>query len=61
MSDKSQEALGRIEGLLELMVPMIRANEDRIQKVEKTVARHTGVLATISTLFTAAIAVITDW
>ncbi len=61
MSDKTQEALGRIEGLLELMVPMIQKNEERVSAVEKKVSRHSGIIATVATGFTALVAFLSDW
>ena len=56
-----EEQLGRIEGKLDIIVPLVQTNSDRITVVEKKVAKHTGVLATLSVVFAAIMGFFTDW
>ena len=61
MSDKVSESLGRIEGKLDIIVPMVKKNDERLQKVETKVSRHSGIIATVAAGFTALVAFLSDW
>ena len=56
-----KEQLGRIEGKLDIIVPIAQANDKRLTAVEKKVSRHSGIIATVATLFTAMVAFLSDW
>ena len=58
---KIEEQLGRMEGKLDIIVPLAQKNADRLDKVEKKVSRHSGIMATLATLFTAMVAFLSDW
>jgi len=55
------EQLGRIEGKLDIIVPLAQNNDKRLTAVEKKVSRHSGIIATVAALFSAAVAFLSDW
>lgn len=58
---KMEEQLGRMEGKLDIIVPLAQSNDKRISKLEKKVSRHSGIIATVATGFTALVAFLSDW
>ncbi|KKL48186.1 hypothetical protein LCGC14_2328000 [marine sediment metagenome] len=58
MTEKIEKSLGRIEGKLDLIVPMVKDHDTRIQTVEKKVARNNGVLATLVVLWSGVVSFI---
>ena len=58
---KQETQLGRIEGKLDIIVPLVQDNAHRLNTVEKKVSRHSGILATIAALFAAAFGFLNDW
>ena len=59
--DSVYEKLGSVEGKLDIMVPLAQSNDKRLNKVEKKLSRHSGIIATVATLFTAMVAFLSDW
>jgi len=58
MTEKIEKSLGRIEGKLDLIVPMVKDHDTRIQTVDKKVARNNGVLATLVVLWSGVVSFI---
>ena len=58
---KMEEQLGRIEGKLDIIVPLAQNNAERIITLEKKVSRHSGIIATVAAGFTALVVFLSDW
>lgn len=55
------EQLGRIEGKLDIIVPLAQDNAQRLTKVERKVNIGHGIVVTLTTLLAAIGALFTDW